>query len=224
MGAMDVIAGNLGIVEKAKIIIHDGREEEEVDRVFEVPFNPSSLAIRARGSGFIAKLNLMQNAAGVDPQRQDVRVTVSFRLVIDQVFNFGAFMEDKMNMSPSQIGQNIAGSIVRKKTKSANVQQIVEGFMSTIRNPQTQHVTFQWGSMKYEGLLNNISSQYVMFDVLGHPVRAYINVSITCVSQEMSAEKMAGNWLESYKEAFSGDTLDNRKKGAQLATNLLNLG
>ncbi len=222
--AGDIFLENLGQVDKAQITITDGRQEQEVKRKYEVQFNPSSLSIKARGGGFIPKLNLSQAAQGTDPPKQDVRITVSFRLVVDQVRVFSAFMEDKLNLSPGQIAQNIAGSIKGKAGKNPNVQQVVEGFISTIRNPKTRNIEFHWGSMHYEGVLNNISAQYVMFDVTGHPIRAYINVSLTCLYTAGKINQFSAYWENAYKDAFSGRSLETQRSGSQLATNLINLG
>ncbi|MCR5032413.1 MAG: hypothetical protein K6A92_06090 [Lachnospiraceae bacterium] len=219
------IAQNLGVIEKATIDIKDSRGgKTPTIKRYTVQFNPSSISLRGRGQGFMPVLTYGQNGETVKPPKQSVRITMSVRLVVDQVSNADAFMEDKLNLSPTQLGQNIAGAVMTGLgKKQVTVQQTVEGFIAALRSPYTRQVGFHWGSMNYVGILNNVSAQYVMFNLQGQPIRAYINLSILCMHDDPAPNSL-GPWEEAYKKAFSGDELDTVKGGSQLATNLINLG
>ena len=190
---------------------------------YTVQFNPSSLSVKGRGQGFMPVLAYGTNGATVHPTKQNVRITVSMRLVVDQVKNADAFMSDKLNLSPTQLAQNVGTAIMTGMgANQPTVQQTVEGFIAALRSPYTRIITFHWGTMNYSGILNNVSAQYVMFNVQGQPVRAYINLSLLCM-HDNPAPNSLGPWQAAYKAAFSGDELDTTA-ATQVATNLLNLG
>ncbi|MCR5278217.1 MAG: hypothetical protein K6E19_02140 [Lachnospiraceae bacterium] len=218
---MGTVAQNLGLIEKAKIVITDKREEQVTKKSYEVQFNPSSLSLRGRGQGFMPVLTFDKQSNPAKNAKQSVRITMSVRLVIDQVVNFTSFTEDKLNLSPTQIAANIAVLTAQKASNKPNVQQTVEGLIAALRSQYTREIDFFWGTMHYKGILNNVSAQYVMFDTAGHPVRAYINLSLLCV-ENVNPETL-GIWEAAYEAAFSGDTLDTTNAG-QIAPNLLNLG
>jgi hypothetical protein len=220
---MDFLA-NIGQVEKAKIVIKDTRPDGSgtTKKEYVVQFNPSTLTIRGRGNGYIPMMALGSNGQPPAPAQQNVRITLDAKLVIDQVHNFLAFTEDKMNLSPTQLAQNIATVVAEKAGRKPTVKDRVEGLIAALRSPYTRTIEFCWGSMHYEGVLSSVSAQYVMFDTVGHPIRAYINITLLLISSTKEVNSL-GPWVKSYKDAFSGSSLDTTN-GGQVATNLINLG
>ncbi|MCR5503802.1 MAG: hypothetical protein K6F53_12425 [Lachnospiraceae bacterium] len=220
--ASSLINQSLGNV-AGKIAGFENRLKGASAKRFTVQFNPSSLSVRARGQGYMPTLAYGQNGATAEPAHQSVRVTVSVRLIFDQVDPFDAFMEDKTNLAPTNIGTGIAKTVnTARGKKTATVQQTVEGFIAALRSPYTRIITFHWGEMNYSGILNNVAAQYVMFNMQGQPIRAYMNLSLLHMDDTQDPDTL-GAWEEAYKKAFSGDSLDT-VKGFQSATNLINLG
>ncbi|MBR3525378.1 MAG: hypothetical protein IKO11_05985 [Lachnospiraceae bacterium] len=189
-----------------------------------VQFNPSSLQIEARGPGH---MNIMSFDGGksVSPGKQRVRMYFRVQLVFDQENNFDAFLEDKMNLSPTQLGQNIARAGLQaagKMKKDPTVRETVEAFVAAIRSPYTRKVTFAWGNMRYAGELNDVSAQYVMFNRKGQPVRANVSLAIQCFNEDPYPNSL-GEWEAAYKRAFNDD--ENRTAGmGQKLGSVLNLG
>ena len=47
-----------------------------------------------------------------------------------------------------------------------------------IKNPYIRQVTFCWGKMYYKGIIKRISTEYTMFNALGIPVRATVDMTM----------------------------------------------
>ena len=60
----------------------------------------------------------------------------------------------------------------------SSVQPEIESFLSMIKNPYIRQVTFCWGKMYYKGIVKRISTEYTMFNALGIPVRATVDMTI----------------------------------------------
>lgn len=216
------LLGSLGQV--AKTTMANGNYIRGASKkTYIVQFNPSSLTLRARGPGFVPILAYDENGKTVSPTEQSVRITVSVQLIFDQVDPYSAFMEDKLNMSPTALGTNIAkGVMTANGQKMATVQQTVEGFVAALRSPYTRTITFTWGALAYAGVLNSVSAQYTMFDIEGQAIRASMNLSLLCVQDNLVPGSL-GPWEDAYEKAFGGDSFDT-VRGTQTAGNWLNLG
>ena len=196
--AAEAIADLLGVSATSSQELAEYMKDVTIKR-YTVQFNPSSLTLRAIGDGFTQHSSYQGSQKGVSTPKQGVNITMSVRLIVDQVFNATSFIEDRTNISPTQLAQNLAHMA---KGKKASVQQTVEGFIGAIRGKSTRVIIFRWGEMNYSGTLNSISAQYVMFDSYGEPVRAFIDMSITCLHGTPSGNTM-GYWEKAYKDVFS---------------------
>ena len=244
MGLGDAFAQNLGLIEKAKVIIIDKRDDTLKEasaatptslvtagigekyhgarKVYELQFNPSSLRISGRGPAYVPLQDYTENKEKADTDKQTCMIQVSMQFVIDQEDNFDAFMADKMNLSLTQLGQNIAKGVMKVMDKNApTVMDIAEGFAAALRNPATQEVHIAWGSLYYEGIMNNVNVQYTMFNLMGAPVRAVISLTLGYRSKEQYPNTL-GPWEKAYKEAFTESS--SYVNDVQKAGNLLNLG
>ena len=194
-------------------------------KTFVVPFNPSSLRIRARGRSII---NVQGQGAGdsghpvPDPK---VTVTVSVRLIFDEVTARGSFMADRTNLSVSNVAQTAGSVISTAATEKADpdVQKYVEGFVAAMSSRKTREVAFQWGELYYFGRLNQISAQYVMFNTLGQPVRAYVDLSIHDIDEKDATQTLGVRWDRAYRDAFGDGKMSMMREG-QKASNLFNIG
>lgn len=50
--------------------------------------------------------------------------------------------------------------------------------MAAIRNEDHRPMIFQWGSLRYMGVLNAVSGKYTMFNTAGNPIRAEVQLSM----------------------------------------------
>lgn len=59
-----------------------------------------------------------------------------------------------------------------------NVQPEVEGLLAIIKNPYIRQVAFHWGSMYYSGKITDMKVNYTMFNLVGIPMRATVDMTM----------------------------------------------
>lgn len=132
---------------------------QDID-VIAVPFNPSTLSFSMRDSAWSVKdaerkkkMSLLQSGqrevAAAFAEHPDSSISVSFRLIFDKT------MEE-----------------------NADVQSDVQQFLALVQDPYVRQVAFCWGDLSYKGLLKNVETEYVLFNALGNPTRATINLTL----------------------------------------------
>ncbi|MDD7148914.1 MAG: hypothetical protein SOY45_00760 [Lachnospiraceae bacterium] len=194
-------------------------------RIFTVQFNPSELQFSGYGGGFVQKINFVNNKKAdedVTFGNMQSRITMTVKLIFDQVDPQDAFMSDKFTMSYTSVTKGVVKGVKKlfgKKTNSVQTQ--VEGFIGALRNENTREITFAWGKMCYTGILNRISSQYTMFSVTGEPIRAVVTMTMVCADENIEGNTM-GNWEDQYNKAFGGGESFSLVNSAQKVGNLFN--
>lgn len=59
-----------------------------------------------------------------------------------------------------------------------SVIPVVEGFLTMIEDSYVRRIAFCWGTQYYEGVLESVSAEYELFDPLGTPMRAKVDLDI----------------------------------------------
>lgn len=137
----------------------DNNKGQDID-IIEVPFNPSTLSFSMRDRAWSLKENerkkkmsLLQSGqkevATSFAENADSSISVSFRLIFDKTME-----------------------------KNADVQPDVQQFLALVQDPYVRQVAFCWGDLLYKGLLKNVETEYVLFNALGTPTRATINLTL----------------------------------------------
>lgn len=206
--------------------------DEQVDsisgarkRQYMVQFNPTTLQLSGHSGGLIQELDY--SAHGMNRSASytvgNTTISLSVNLLFDCCDPQDAFMSDKLNLSPTSVGTGVAKAVMtgmgKKKT---TVQKDVEGFISALRNRFTRLITFHWGEFNYSGVLRNVGATYTMFNVVGEPIRATVDMSIMCADREMYPNSLAV-WQERYKKAFQDNKSRSYVKTEQKVGSLLNL-
>lgn len=198
-----------------------GAPQPPTKKQFYVQFNPSELILSGYGGGYTAKTDFSDSGSSITLGALDARISLNVKLIFDKADPQDAFMADKFNLAPTAVG---TGLVKAKRSargeKNNSVQGEVEGFIAALRSKYTRSITFLWGDMVYQGILNRVSAQYTMFNVVGEPVRATVELSLVCTDQNVSAASM-GTWQAQYEKAF-GSRNQSYVKAAQKAGNLLN--
>jgi hypothetical protein len=178
-------------------------------RSMEVQFNPSSIRLSGFAGDEDVSISEFSQGEGGSIRSGSVgaQVELSFKLIFDHISNTAAFQQDLlllMNASSlaSAAGQKLMDAI-KGRTKNS-VQITVEAFIACLRNDKTRTVCFEWGDMRYEGVLRQINTAYTMFDMNGLPVRAEVGVNMYLVETEEKTLKDYSNgyWYNAYKAAF----------------------
>lgn len=168
---------------------------------YHVQFNPSTIQIRAQGGGMVPKIDYQNGNGRASFDNMETRIEVSIPLIFDKVVNKDAFMMEKFTLNPMEIakGAASAGKLALAGSDAFSVQREVEAFIAAVRNVNLSYISFAWGKLFYAGLLNQVSSEYKMFDLQGRPVRAVVNLSLVCYSED---DNMRRDWMDAYDKAF----------------------
>ena len=199
-------------------------------KCFEVQFNPNELRLSGYGGGLVQKVSPAKaddpKPGGISFEKMDVRLSLRVKLIFDHVERHDAFMYNDGIDNPLELANTAARSVMRNKAagkgKTNSVRPEVEGLIAALRNKYTRMVIFSWGQMSYTGVLSNLQSQYTMFNTIGEPIRAEVNLEIVLVDEAVSKDGM-GAWAKHFEDAFgSGDLL--LTTAGQKVGNLLNIG
>lgn len=183
---------------------------------FTVKFNPNQLSLSAYGGGTVAKTDFTANNGSYEFEKIDFRINLTVPLIFDDETRTDAFMSDKM-----QITGLARSGISAIADRVYTVQPQVEGFIAALRQKNTRKIHFQWGTMSYYGVLDNVTSEYTMFSISGRPIRATVQLSILCVDKKVQDGNM-GQWGNYYDKAFGSDSTNLETTG-QVVGNLLNI-
>lgn len=183
---------------------NNGVGKDDYKRLFEVKFNPASISISASGGGSYHKED-SGNADDLGFTSMDETYYLSVKLIFDTYEFSDSFMNLTTRMSLGDIAYKTMKEKNQKLAKTdghlLTVKDQVEAFSYALRNPYTRYCAFNWGQMRYEGILNQFSAQYTMFDMDGNPVRAMASMKIELVDYTLNGKNL-GYWDESYNIAF----------------------
>ena len=207
-----------GIPGNAANALNDADGEDEQDRIeghekyksyrFHCQFNPEEITIFGYAGDTLATLDYQEHEknTGDDGNKQDdvkmapanAHIEMNFKLIFDKSVNSDAFYSDKFTLSFSNLGKAVASSVAKgvfKKTYS--VQREVEALTAIVRDSKKNLAAFYWGDMCYQGVINNISAEYVMFNVSCEPIRAYVTVNMVLLDEKTD---MANSdlWVQEY--------------------------
>ena len=176
---------------------------------------------------------LFQNYLGMSPQQflTTFRITKARELLestnypIESIALSCGYSDALVFTKAFHAMKGMSPSKYRKEShKESTKEQLqeVEGLIAALRSPYTRCITFNWGDMSYEGVLNRVASQYTMFDSSGEPVRAVVQLSLICADEKVSPNSL-GSWQDAYDTAFGGGSKSLVNAGQKLGS-LLNIG
>lgn len=233
-GAMNAAARALeGAAEAAgtaaELVEETVQQLTKTEKVYTVQFNPNQLTLSGYGGGMYQKTDYgtagtaknQQKNIGISFEPAKVRLMMNVTLIFDQVSVKDAFMADKIATSPTSIATGVATLAKEAYTKEEySVQPIIEGFIGMLRQERTRFITFCWGGMCYEGIVNNLNTTYTMFNLTGQPIRGEVTLSMMLVDEEVGPDNL-GTWKAHYQKAFA-DNVSYRDK-TQYVGNFLNI-
>ena len=178
-------------------------------RSIEVQFNPSSIQLSGfAGDEDVSISEFSQGGnGGIRSGSVGAQVELNVKLIFDHTSNTAAFQQDLLNLMNANTLMSAAGSKLKDAVMGRareSVQISVEAFIAALRNDKTRAVCFEWGDMKYEGMLRQVYSNYTMFDMNGNPIRAEVTLNLYLVESTESVLKDYSNgyWFAAYKDAF----------------------
>ncbi len=220
---MDYVGTLAGLKEGTQLTAAYLKQFESRRKLFTVQFNPNSLTLSGHNGGLVRKMNSIEGSKDdVSQAYAKATISMSVDLLFDAMDPQDAFMEAKTNLAPTNVAKGIANALLTgNNKKKTSVQRDVEGLIGALRNENTRLITFHWGSVSYSGVLRGVSAEYTMFNPVGEPVRAVVNLNIMCADAEIWPNSLAV-WQQRYKEDFK-DGSESFVSTGQKFGNLINL-
>lgn len=174
--------------------------------------NPTSIQIMARGGGrgLVSNYGKAEGnqRGGLAYKALNPYINISFKAVFDATNNADAFMEERLTASPVNIAKNVVTAVTGHEY---SVRSRVEGFLAALRNENHRVAIFQWGKLRYTGVLNSISGQYTMFNTAGNPIRAEIQVGMLIGAVQKDSLDRVG-YMSYWKDRYAEIINENAKK------------
>ena len=176
---------------------------------FTCQFNPDSIDISGFGGEELATERF--RTTGERPGEEngsimaaaETHIEMHFRLIFDKCNIQDAFYIDKFTLSATNIGKGAATAISKARGKSYSVQPEVEALTAIVRDRKKTLARFAWGDMVYEGVINSVSAEYVMFNVNCEPIRAFVNIGMILYDEEVDGAH-SDVWMKEYlKDIYS---------------------
>lgn len=186
-----------------------------------VQYNPSSISFRA-GAQPIPFQYLQQNLDPSIPAQntKPPSITMSVRLIFDQMNVKDCFMLEKFKVSTQDVAQLAVNKGVN--TKVYSVRTVTNAFLGMLMSETTRNVTFQWADTSFSGEVTEARAIYTMFSISGRPVRSEVTINI---SQRLENDKDGDVWDQAFEKCFSatGQAVAGGKSAGEMVTNLVNI-
>ena len=157
--------------------------------VFKVKYNPSKIKLETR-----AGTNMIQGVGGEATKMlvQNMKapeLRMSFELIFDEVTVSDAFMFGKISeASASSVASGVASVVKNVVGEGYTVKHQVEAFIGMVTQSETRQVVFMWNKMVFSGEVESIEAAYTMFNPIGNPIRATLNVTLIYTGQGSKQE------------------------------------
>ena len=173
---------------------------------FECQFNPEEVQVTGYGGEElpIQSYRTQTEHGGSHMASANTRIDLSFKLVFDKTNIQDAFYIDKFTLGQTNIAKGAAtgakqayNAIKNGKANSYSVQPEVEALTAIVRDNNKRLARFVWGDMVYEGVINTVSAEYVMFNVNCEPIRAFVNMGMVLYDEQVAGAH-ADTWAKEY--------------------------
>lgn len=170
-----------------------------------VQYNPAKLRISTRAGSFqqpvVGSAITTYNQITIPPQ-----TVLDVELIMEDVNNQDAFMFDKITgQSPSALMDDVKGGYASVTGDGCSVQKQVEGIIGLMMNPYTRQVVFGWSDMEFRGELTAVTAAYTMFNPVGNPIFARVNLSI---QQNNPTKEVVDYWSKAFENTFGEQKAD----------------
>ncbi len=115
------------------------------------------------------------------------RIDMSFKIAFDKSNPQDAFFADKFTLSQTNLAKGaLRGGMKAAGKLSNSVQPEVEALTALVRSGNKRLTRFVWGDMAYEGVLNSVNAEYVMFNCNGEPCRAFVSLNMVLYDADVA--------------------------------------
>ncbi len=184
----------------------------------EMQYNPSSIRMYSTGGRLINTQGAGDMGARIRTNAQ-TRTTLTAQLVFQQVNESDAFWFEGINIAR---GINTAVNIAKTAFGDGyTVQPQVEALLSLIHFKTAKQVIFFWSQMFFHGELVSVNANYQMFNKLGYPIKATVDITLQEPDDSLEYESDNLAWEQAFDQAFGEAGISNVTKMANGISDVL---
>ncbi len=134
----------------------------------------------------------------------NTRIDMSFKIAFDKSNPQDASFADKFTLSQTNIAKGALRAGLKAAGKMSNsVQPEVEALTALVRSGNKRLTRFIWGDMAYEGVLNSVNAEYVMFNCNGEPCRAFVSLNMVLYDADVAGANTDIWQMEYQRDVYS---------------------
>ena len=171
----------------------------------EVQYNPSS--IRISNSAGVIERDIPGGDLAIQQTQElgnGVYTNMNVQLVFDKVNLQDAFRTEGMNLTVGNAVETVGNAVNNLAGGGGgySVQKPVEGLMSLLNFKRTRQIIFYWSDMFFHGELTGVNANYTMFNKLGHPIRATVDLRLEQTDEYARYKSDNEAWNSSFDALF----------------------
>ncbi len=174
----------------------------------EVQYNPMSLQMQTVG-GTLEKYTAMGNDTNNSLVATDKQTStyLTVQLIFEDINVDDAFgnatHENGIASGVSNTADQVVSAVTTGLSDGYSVRRQVEGIISLLMLKRTRQVIFVWNNMFFHGELLSVDANFTMFNKLGHPIRAMVNMQIQQSNNNATFKSDLEYWDEVLDTVFS---------------------
>ncbi len=162
-------------------------------------YNPSTIRLRSMGGEMLSNSGATDNGRKIKTNEHP-RTNLSAQLVFQDISASDAFWYEGMNVARViNTGAAVAKTVF---SEGYSVQAPVEALLSLLHFKNSKQVIFYWSQMFFHGELTSVNANYTMFNKLGNPIKATVDIEIQ--QPDKTAEFISDDkaWDQAFDMAF----------------------
>ncbi len=200
--AAEMLAGN---IEDEEIAL--GMASQDFLR-FDVQYNPNTISFRATAGQFPDYRPMGDSGAKqYKIVNRPATTYMEVQLIFEDVNVQDAFMHENLNPTASNVtdmASNIARTVM---DDNYSVREEVEGLCSLLMMENTRRIVFFWSDMFFHGVVDSIDANYTMFNKIGEPIKATVNLTIRQAESGVEYDSDNEYWKTKFEEVFEENSL-----------------
>ena len=170
---------------------------------FEVQYNPNTISTRT-SAGRYPEYRAMGDSGNKQffMVEREATTYLDVQLIFEDVNVQDAFLTENLNPTVGNVLE-MAGNIARTANDDNHtIKNEVEGLISLLVRHNTREVVFFWSEMFFHGVVESVDATYTMFNKLGDPIKATVNLTIRQAASGDEYKSDAEYWDKSFETIF----------------------
>ena len=203
---LDTIGANLAEGEQMSMAVASELATQNFLR-FPVQYNPGSITISASAGRYPDYRSMGDSGARQFTMvEREATTYMNVELIFEDINVQDAFMTENMNPTAANV-LDMAGNVIRTGADdNHSVQPQVEALVAMLVHEKTRRVVFFWSQMFFHGVVESVDATYTMFNKLGDPVKAKVNLAIRQAASGDEYKSDDEYWRKAFQAVFKEST------------------